>query len=341
MVIIDAGHGGSDPGGGSNSYWVEKDLNLKISLYQYNRLKSLGVPVALTRNSDITLNPDDRINKVKSLGGAGDILISNHVNIDYGNLDGAEVIYSIRDDNRLARMIAESLRIEGQNLSSNGVYTRTNQYGNDYYYIIREIRPIKGVLIEYGFADSKGDDIAILRDRWYDLAEAVVRAICEYLGYQYVPVKGFEAYTVTKGDTLYKIANKFGMTIDEIKGVNGLTSNNIYPGDVLLVFPQTPTSTTTTYIVKKGDTLYTIAKSFGVSVETIKNANALTSNNIYPNQELIIPITYDFGLYTVSKGDTLYSIANKLNVSVDVLKTINNLKSNVIYPDQQLLVPKQ
>ena len=78
MVIIDAGHGGSDPGGGSNSYWVEKDLNLKISLYQYNRLKSLGVPVALTRNSDITLNPDDRINKVKSLGGAGDILISNH-----------------------------------------------------------------------------------------------------------------------------------------------------------------------------------------------------------------------------------------------------------------------
>ena len=66
MVIIDAGHGGSDPGGGSNEYWIEKDLNLKISLYQYNRLKSLGVPVALTRDSDITLNPDSRIAKVKS-----------------------------------------------------------------------------------------------------------------------------------------------------------------------------------------------------------------------------------------------------------------------------------
>lgn len=340
MVIIDAGHGGSDPGGGSNKYWIEKDLNLKISLYQYNRLKSLGVPVALTRDSDITLNPDARIEKVKSLGGAGDILISNHVNIDYGNLDGAEVIYSIRDDQRLARMIAESLKIEGQNLSSNGVYTRTNQYGNDYYYIIREIRPIKGVLIEYGFADSKGDDIAILRDRWFDLAEAVVRAICQYLGYTYVPVKGFETYTVVKGDTLYKIANRFGMTVEELKGVNGITSNTIYPGAVLLVFPQTPTSTTTTYIVKQGDTLFNIAKAFGISVETIKNANALSTNNIYPNQELIIPITYGFDVYTVKQGDTLYSIANKLNVTVDVLKTINNLKTNTIIVNQKLLVPK-
>lgn len=339
MVIIDAGHGGSDPGGGSNNYWIEKDLNLKISLYQYNRLRSLGVPVALTRDSDVTLAPEARINRVKSLGGAGDILISNHINIDYGNLDGAEVIYSIRDDNRLARMIAESLRIEGQNLSSNGIYTRTNQYGNDYYYIIREIRPIKGVLIEYGFADSKGDDITILRDRWFDLAEAVVRAICEYLGYKYVPVSGFQAYTVVKGDTLFKIAKEFGMSIEELKGVNGLTSNTIYPGAVLLVFPQTPTSTTTTYIVKKGDTLFSIAKAFGISVDTIKNANALTSNNIYPNQELIIPITYGFSTYKVVQGDTLYSIANKLNISVDVIKTINNLKTNVIYPNQVLLVP--
>ena len=54
-----------------------------------------------------------------------------------------------------------------------------------------------------GFADSKGDDVALIRDRWYDLAEAVVTAICEFLGYKYVGVSGFDTYTVIKGDTLY------------------------------------------------------------------------------------------------------------------------------------------
>ena len=78
MVIIDAGHGGSDPGGGSNQYWKEKDLNLKISLYEYERLRQLGVPVSLTRDRDISLNPTDRVLKVYSLAdGNNDILISN------------------------------------------------------------------------------------------------------------------------------------------------------------------------------------------------------------------------------------------------------------------------
>jgi LysM repeat protein len=340
MVIIDAGHGGSDPGGGSNEYWLEKDLNLKISLYQYNRLKSLGVPVSLTRDSDITLNPNNRVNKVFSLGGAGDILISNHVNIDYGNLDGAEVIYSIKDDRRLARIIAENLRVAGQNLSPNGIYTRTNEYGNDYYYIIRNIRPIQGVLIEYGFADSKGDDIALLRNRWFDLAESVVKSVCEFLGYKYVPISGFEAYEVKKGDTLFSVAKKYGMTVAELKGINGLSTDTIYPGNILLVFPQTPTGQTITYVVSKGDTLFNIAKKFGTSVTTIKSANALTNDNLSIGQQLIIPITFRLEEYVVSRGDTLYSVANKLGVSIELIKILNNLKSNTIYPNQSLLIPK-
>ena len=339
MVIIDPGHGGSDPGGGSNNYQKEKDLNLKISLYEYNRLRSLGVPVSLTRSTDITLNPDARIKKVASLCGAGDILISNHVNIDYGNLDGAEVIYSIKDDRRLARIIAENLRIAGQNLSSNGIYTRTNEYGNGYY-IIRETRPVKAVLIEYGFADSKGDDIPLLRDRWYYLAEAVVKSICEYLGYKYVGVQGFDSYTVVKGDNLFKIATKFGMTVDELKGVNGLTSNTIYPGNVLLVFPQTTTGQTTTYIVKPGDTLSEIAFRYGITVDSIKRANNLSINTIFPNQSLIIPLSVTNREYIVVKGDTQYSIANKFNTKVDLIKSLNNLTSNVIYPNQKLLIPR-
>ena len=82
IVIIDPGHGGFDPGGGSNKYWKEKDLNLKISKYIYNRLRELGIRTALTRYDDTTLTPNERINVVKTLamGEPTGILISNHIN---------------------------------------------------------------------------------------------------------------------------------------------------------------------------------------------------------------------------------------------------------------------
>ena len=80
MVIIDAGHGGSDPGASSGDI-IEKDYTLKISKYMYDRFKELGVPVFISRTEDITLNPSDRINKIKSnLSSSDDIVISNHLN---------------------------------------------------------------------------------------------------------------------------------------------------------------------------------------------------------------------------------------------------------------------
>ena len=341
MVIIDAGHGGSDPGGGSNEYWVEKDLTLKISLYEYERLRRLGVPVSLTRDGDYTLNPTDRVLKAYSLAdGNNDILISNHINVDFGKIDGAEVIYSIKDSNTFAKLIASNLQAAGQNLSPSGVYTRTNELGNDYYYIIRNVRPIKSVLVEFGFADSPGNDVVLLRDNWEVLAEAVVKSVCEFLGYRYTPSSPIGKYTVVKGDTLYTIANKFNMSVNELKNLNSLTSNTIYPGQVLTVYPNVPTAQTITYIVKKGDTLYNIATSFGTTVDNIKEANGLDTNNIYPYQSLIIPLNFSLGEYIVKKGDTLYSIATKFNISVDTLKALNNLGLDTIYPLQALIVPK-
>ena len=64
-VVIAPGHGGDDPGAtGNNQY--EKDYTLKISKYMYDRLKELGIPVTLTRDTDITLSPTDRVNKILS-----------------------------------------------------------------------------------------------------------------------------------------------------------------------------------------------------------------------------------------------------------------------------------
>ena len=80
-VVIDAGHGGTDPGTSGNGI-IEKEYNLLISNYIYDRLKSLGLDVSMTRTGDETLTPSERLNKAKSFYGNGNdvLLISNHIN---------------------------------------------------------------------------------------------------------------------------------------------------------------------------------------------------------------------------------------------------------------------
>lgn len=80
-VVIDAGHGGDDPGSSGNGI-IEKDLTLDISNYMYDRFKSLGIPVKMTRTTDETLNPTERVNRVlNAFGNDSDVIVlSNHIN---------------------------------------------------------------------------------------------------------------------------------------------------------------------------------------------------------------------------------------------------------------------
>ena len=84
-IVIDPGHGGSDPGAIFNNQ-SEKDYTLKISNYMYDRFKSLGIPVSITRDTDITLSPTERTNKILSFYGNDQnvIVISNHLNAGGG-----------------------------------------------------------------------------------------------------------------------------------------------------------------------------------------------------------------------------------------------------------------
>ncbi len=138
-------------------------------------------------------------------------------------------------------------------------------------------------------------------------------------------------YTVKKGDTLYSIANKYGVTVDYIKQANNLTNNTLSIGQILTI-PSTNIPNTTTYTVKKGDTLYSIANKYNVTVDSIKQANNLINNTLSIGQILIIPSTNISNTitYTVKKGDTLYSIANKYGVTVDYIKQTNNLTNNTL-----------
>lgn len=92
-IVIDAGHGGDDPGASGNGI-IEKDLTLKISQYMYDRFRDLGIPVKMTRTTDETISPTERVKRVlDAYGNSNDVIvISNHI-----NAGGAEFSYHYKE----------------------------------------------------------------------------------------------------------------------------------------------------------------------------------------------------------------------------------------------------
>lgn len=103
------------------------------------------------------------------------------------------------------------------------------------------------------------------------------------------------SYTVQNGDTIYSIARRHNMTVEQIMEKNGLVNSELSVGQVLDVSQVTNTTSTTppsqnkTHSVAVGETLYRIARKYGVSVEQLKEKNGLTSNEISVKQILVIP----------------------------------------------------
>lgn len=90
-IVIDAGHGGDDSGATGNGI-IEKDYTLKIANYIKKRFDELGIESSMTRTTDETLNPTDRVNKALSFYGNGSdiILLSNHINAGGGEYPTAQ-----------------------------------------------------------------------------------------------------------------------------------------------------------------------------------------------------------------------------------------------------------
>ncbi len=202
----------------------------------------------------------------------------------------------------------------------------------------------ESIIVEYGFADSTGDDVNQIKNNWQNLAEAVVRALANYIGVSYSPPLGSSSnyYIVKKGDTLYSIAREYGVTVNEIKSLNNLTSNNLTIGMSLLIPDNNDQiEGEEYYIVKSGDTLYKIAALYDMTVNELKALNNLTSNTLKVGQKLKVISTPTTGIntYIVKKGDSLYSIAKQFGITVDELKQANNKTSNLLTIGEELNIP--
>ena len=348
QVVIDAGHGGSDSGAVSSSGVREKDLTLMISQYMYEEFQKRGVPVTLIRNTDETISPTERVQRI--LAAYGDnpnvVIISNHINAagsDIQGAEGAEVIYALRNDDTLASNILTALGNAGQTMRK--VYQRRypSDTSKDYYFIHRNTgSQTQPVIVEYGFIDNP-EDLARIQANYKEYVDAVVDAVIATANGQTIPSgQGGNYYTVKSGDSLWSIANKYNTTVNELKSLNNLSSNILQVGQVLVL----PSSTNddnsgNTYTVKLGDSLWSIANKYNTTVNELKSLNNLSSDVLQIGQILNIPSnSVSAGnTYTVKSGDSLWSIANKYNTTVSNLKSLNNLSSDVLQIGQVLNVP--
>ena len=162
-----------------------------------------------------------------------------------------------------------------------------------------------------------------------------------------VPSTGFY-YTVQRGDTLSRIAWRYGTTVQAIVQANGIVNPNlIYYGQRLWI----PSSSggwsgSTVYIVQRGDTLYAIARRYGTTYQRIAAANGLYyPYTIYVGQRLVIPGSGTSPppsqrIYIVQRGDTLWAIAIRYGTTPWAIAAANGLTNlNYIYVGQRLIIP--
>lgn len=209
----------------------------------------------------------------------------------------------------------------------------------------------------YGISNQFGvsvDDILKLNN--VNPSNLQIGTILNIPGNSGTNANNYITYTVKKGDSLYSISKNYNTSVNELIKLNNLKSNLLSIGQKLKV-PETydedkTLPSFTNYTVKRGDSLYSIARNFNTDVNTIMKDNNLNSTTLSIGKNLKIRTQNNdtlecFGTdnintnnitYTVKSGDNLYSIARKYNTSVDNIKKKNNLKSNLLSIGQKLII---
>ena len=322
-VIIDPYRGGNDTGQLINGQY-EKTILLNLSKLLKEELERNQINSILVRENDVSLSDDERNSIINEIKEKNDIIIQNRLSED----NQFDIIYPLRNSDNLPSYIANNLN--QNNIIVDNYYQRRLPTNTilDYYSVIRNTNPNETIIIEYPKDKPKEEIIKMF-----------AKALKEYLNKQNI-------YIVKPGDSLYQIAKKYQITVEELKKINNLTNSNLSIGQILKIPTSKEESFTEEkiYIVKPGDTLYQIAKNYQITVEELKKINNLKENNLTINQKLILPKknkdeTGEYITYTIQKGDSLYQIAKKYNIKVNDIKLINNLKTDNLSIGQKIKIP--
>lgn len=204
--------------------------------------------------------------------------------------------------------------------------------------------------------------VAQINDRLYERQQENIRAG--------IDKQGVDWHEVKRGDSLSRISRLYGVSVKELKDLNGLKSNRISVGQKLklagvspaeVVRSARPSASTvasagdqTVHVVRKGESLYLIARKYGMSIPELKKMNGLSRARIMPGKRLKVTkasvtsgptvAANDVGqaeviFYRVRSGDSLHKIARKFGASTSELKRLNDLERNVIYAGQLIRVP--
>lgn len=141
-------------------------------------------------------------------------------------------------------------------------------------------------------------------------------------------------HVISRGETLWQIANKYAVPMNSIIQINELPdANKLLVGQALLI----PKSGTT-HVVKSGETLWSIAQRYGVTIQSIVQASQLSNPNLlYPGMTLFIPAL----THTVQPGEALWQIASRYGTTVAAIISENQIQNpNLIYPGLTLVIPR-
>jgi LysM repeat protein len=164
-------------------------------------------------------------------------------------------------------------------------------------------------------------------------------------------------HTVQQGETLYGIGKKYGVKVDAIKYLNLLEIDSIGVGQRLIINPaitsadtKEPQAIPGVHVVRQGETLFGIAKMYGMVTKDLMATNNLSNEQIYIGQKLVVVQVQKSGelktppnipeelIHVVKKGETLYSISKRYGVSVEQIKELNHPMNEAVLPGQKIRI---